>query len=864
MTALHLLPVVNGQAPSRTVSDRLELLQALIAAPTFDPLFRSDVILFPGDHPTYGWICRVAACRRPSETARDFCNAHRIEWKAIKGQGGTITDFYRVAKPLQPRGYVAQVPCLVCPEVPAWSSLQLCFLHYGQWNSRRQLAKANGQAEPDFDEWVSQARPFPGFGKCLVVSCAETAGHPLGLCQRHKNRYRRDGKPGGALLSHNRGYREAKLSGDLTVTYEDEARFRRWCMEMIPPRRTNGVVSLLGLPPLVKAELQWTMFHHMKGPEEAAVWPVTWLQRVADSCREQKANSLVDLDLDKCTLHARQISKAMLNYLRLIYFTREDTKDAGFLETDHFGVRFPYTHSHIDLSQISQRWLRDLLWDNMAEELTTNPPRTRGPFDQRRRGCIELSAFLEAHAPDGGHDPTLLTASHMVDFIADQRHRAQHGLQSLGLRQVGRKLTTAVVTQGVVCDVFNGARRLLRDSMESGTAQVAGVDRAFIVALPRGRKTAGRRHPFPDDVARALASEKNLHKLDALDSEDRGLRDIWEALVVTGRRCNEVLKVHLDCVTRLNDIPMFWHDQTKVGNFDEGIRISERLYVIILKRQAKTINRFVQRTGREPTESERSELALFPRGQSNRNGYKGVSYGWFSTLFRQWISELDIGQWVAHQARHTLATNLLRNGANLSHVKRYLGQISEAMAEHYVHIANTDPRMNSALEAVWVGGPGSPEPGVLLSGSEPMTREEAEALVLDLTRMSTPAEGGFCTFQPVVNGEACPWDLNCHSCDRFVVSGADLVYWRRKREQWRTIAEGARDSKTADYLHQLFEPTARAIDGLERALDALGLLDEALALDLRRPQDYFGRVWSTAFRAQELARKEDQGGDEAA
>jgi hypothetical protein len=31
------------------------------------------------------------------------------------------------------------------------------------------------------------------------------------------------------------------------------------------------------------------------------------------------------------------------------------------------------------------------------------------------------------------------------------------------------------------------------------------------------------------------------------------------------------------------------------------------------------------------------------------------------------------------------------------------------------------------------------------------------------------------------------------------------------------------------------------------------LLDEALALDLRRPQDYFGRIWSTAFRTAQLA-----------
>lgn len=132
-------------------------------------------------------------------------------------------------------------------------------------------------------------------------------------------------------------------------------------------------------------------------------------------------------------------------------------------------------------------------------------------------------------------------------------------------------------------------------------------------------------------------------------------------------------------------------------------------------------------------------------------------------------------------------------------------------------------------------------------------------MVIDLTRRSTPAEGGFCTFQPVVNGDACPWNMDCHNCDKFVLSGADLVYWHRKREQWRMLAERAPDPATADYLHDVFEPTARAIAGLEAALDAVGLLDEARQLDLRRPQDYFGRIWSTAFRAQELAVHERDG-----
>lgn len=51
----------------------------------------------------------------------------------------------------------------------------------------------------------------------------------------------------------------------------------------------------------------------------------------------------------------------------------------------------------------------------------------------------------------------------------------------------------------------------------------------------------------------------------------------------------------------------------------------------------------------------------------------------------------------------------------------------------------------------------------------------------------------------------------------------------------------------------MFAPTARAIDGPEKALTGLGLLDDALALDMRRPQDYFQRLWNLGFRATDLA-----------
>jgi hypothetical protein len=298
---------------------------------------------------------------------------------------------------------------------------------------------------------------------------------------------------------------------------------------------------------------------------------------------------------------------------------------------------------------------------------------------------------------------------------------------------------------------------------------------------------------------------------------------------------------------------MFWHDQTKVGNFDAAIRIPERVHALLAARQVKTLDRFTARHGYQPVAEQRARLALFPSTQRNPAGIVSLSKEWFYGPFRAWITELDLGHWVPHQARHTLATNLLRHGATLTHIRRYLGQVSDRMAEYYVHLAHSD--LEQVLQHVWVAGPGTANPGEHLAdgATTPLTRQQAQALAIDLSRRSTPAEGGFCTFQPVVNGGACPWNLDCHNCDKFVLSGADLLYWRRKREQWRLLAEGAPDDATAAYLHQYFEPTAHAIDGLEKALAGLGLLDDALALDLRKPQDYFHRIWSTAFRANDLA-----------
>lgn len=529
--------------------------------------------------------------------------------------------------------------------------------------------------------------------------------------------------------------------------------------------------------------------------------------------------------------------------------------------TRPFAVWPPRLSGEVEVVQAGdseQRWLRDLLWEYLAAQLRSPKcPRSRGPFDAARRSVVQLGTYLAAEVPQADESPKQLTEKHTEAFVADILHREREGLPSLGLFHSATGKPT-IVTSNQRRSTFTGLHKIVYWALESGQSEAIGLPRLFITAMPTGGKDPKiSRNPFTDDVARALADEQNLQQFAVqFDPQDLGLRDIWETLVFTGRRCSEVVKLRLDCIGRYGNFPLLWHDQTKVGNFNDAVRIPEYLFERLEERRTKTLKRFEEHHGRMPTRDERPKLALFPSPACNANRRKSLSYGHFQIYFSDWVDVLDLGAVVAHQARHTMATKLLRHGASLAHIRRYLGQVSDRMAEHYAKVANSD--LEDVLQAVWVAGPGSASPGELLSGDQPLAQHEAMALALDLSRRSTPAEGGFCTYQPVVDGGVCPWNLDCENCDKFVLSGADLVYWRRKQQQWRSNAERAPDDATADYLHKLFEPTARAIDGLERALAGMGLLEEALSLDLRRPQDYFERVWSTAFRAADLARLADE------
>ncbi|MBO0806338.1 MAG: tyrosine-type recombinase/integrase, partial [Nocardiopsaceae bacterium] len=684
---LSLLP----RPDAREGRDRLEILTALISAPSFDPLFRGDIITIPAGHPVYRWNCLASGCGRPARSG-DLCDGHERLWRKRRGEGGPRAGFLQAPPPAGgPGAGTEEHPCRICPERAALHlALRLCQHHLGRWDRYR----ARHGDDAGFSEWLAGQQPAPGFGCCRVRVCPELAHSPLGLCKRHGVLYRSQGRPGGAALPGEWALRYEKAGKAVPVRYADEPEFRRWCAAAAPAARP-GQVNLRGLHPLVRAEFQWCMASGAAvrtGREGLAC-----LQRLAEYARVRALGSLTELSAEDAGLAAEtgrqgpQAVRMITGRLALLYVTPEQAREEGYILAGHFGRELPRRSGRTDLSGISQRWLRDLVWDYMAGLLRSpGCPRTAGPFDDMRRAGLELSAFLGLRAPGGGHDPRALTAGHMHQFAADQRQREHDGLVSLGV--TGRHGEPSVVTAVTRQAVFNCTRRLLRGALESGEAGRLGLDRGFITSMPaHGPLVTRSRPPFTDEVARALADEENLRKLARdHDPSGNGTREAWETIIATGRRCGEVLNLRLDCLGRYGGLPMLWHDQSKVGNYDEAVRIPDRVWQALKARQRKTLALFQSRNNRPPTADERAAMALFPSPARNRDCSRPLTDTWFHGHFRAWVADLDTGRQVPHQARHTMATSLLRAGATLSHVRRYLGHVSERMSERYIHLAHSD------------------------------------------------------------------------------------------------------------------------------------------------------------------------------
>ena len=803
--------------------------QALLAGGSVPEYLRAEPILFDLHDPIYGYACRISGCQLQAAHPLGWCSRHFDErgaaLRAGVGEAAWAADAFGfpargASTPLQ-----GQLPaCRFCPDRDAVDG-GLCLAHRGKLGQ----ATKRPVRVLDYERWAAKQTALPGAGDCRVPGCARRAEREPGLCPPHRTAWVRVGCPGAADLDR----WLSRTGGDIGI----------------------GIVSLAGLAPLLAAEIRYALWAHTLDPAPAR-WHPSLLRTLARSCRARGIGSLLELDAgdQAWTQQAggvNRIVRAMRRDVDPVHRSREHTRELGYLDPNYWGFRFPDRRSVFDLNQISQRWLRELTWDHLAAVLDgPNRPRTQKPLEAIRRAVVCFSAYLHDCTPDHGAAPAALSAGIVRDFVADFTRRISAGAAVRGMaNRDGSATPSSMVTYQLT---MNALRRVMRDALDTGAADAIGLPREFIVAIPHGGSTVKRNpRPFSDAVLRVLSDPTNIAMLSERDPHDGGLADIWSIQVRCGRRISEVVRLRLDCVSEHLGRTWLWVDMTKVGKLDYAIQIPRDVYEIILARQAKTMHRYRLKHGVEPSAAQRRRIALFPSRVSNPSFERSVSTSTFAQAFKAWIESdgMNIPGHTTHQARHTLATRLIEAGASMTHVKRVLGQVSERMGESYVLIAGS--QVEPFLQQVWVTGPGNTDPGRLVLTPTDSETHAAQHQLIDLAAI--PTEHGLCTFKPVVGGFDCPFNRDCANCEYFVLTGADYSYWKRQEQRWTALAEAAPDQNAREYLYQTFAPSSQALAGLEKALLALGLLDQAKQLDLRSPhQDFFDPIWRQGWRTGDL------------
>jgi hypothetical protein len=218
--------------PGHQVRDRLEILTALLRAPSFDPVYLPPVIKIPRGHAVYRRECLVEHCERTRSGGTELCGAHGEEWAQAREAVTGKAAFVLAAAGLDRHVRAEQASCRVCPGRPATRTrLRLCQRHLSRFRD-------DAADEARLSDWPARQKPFPGYGTCRVAVCPDLAATPLGLCGGHATRYKNAGCPGGARLPRYWSNRFEQQGLDVALAVEDQQRFGDWCAREWATRRS--------------------------------------------------------------------------------------------------------------------------------------------------------------------------------------------------------------------------------------------------------------------------------------------------------------------------------------------------------------------------------------------------------------------------------------------------------------------------------------------------------------------------------------------------------------------------------------------------------------------------------------------------
>jgi integrase len=840
-----------------------------IVSANFPDWLLSEPILFPAHHPTFGWACRVPTCDgavSSTYTGR-LCTWHA---KELRGSSLPIDEFLQVATPCSAPKFgwaLRKYPeCGVCGLGREAIRQGYCMAHASSLDRAR---------ERGIDEiaWRTMQKPHPRFPACCIPACVHNGEFNVKastksrrLCRRHQRKWIASLQGGGVETSTDAWKAWYTKTAAGASVYSVDMR---------------GMLTLAKVSERLQREIRWAIYRH-DNTARRTQWMPQELQRVVDMIADNGITTLSDPLLAELAANQKEgtVKRILLTLPiagRRLASTAEMAKEEGWFDPSVVGAEpFPgvagedHRSKVWHLTAISQRWLRDLMWEHLRDVAMSPKGKClgAGTVYKRINGIVLISANLRDNRGDRGEKPALLGSSdaHAIKETWDLWYEEQCPIPRMIDTPRGKPNTLTEINRA---HYMSGVRAVFGESRAK--RRTPPVMDSFIIALPKypRPRTKPRPRPLTYGDFQLLVSADSISLLEIADGDDCGLADIWLTQAFQGGRINETLRLKLGCIGLVGAAqPYIWRDISKVGVLDYGMPCYLPIYERLLARQEKTRARLRSRyssqlasldeDGRERLEAHWDKtMPLFPGPKRNIDLEIEVSQCWFRDVFLRWIEDLGLKGITSHQTRATLATSLLNNGAPAMLVRQLLGHFSTEALAHYANYNNDS--MTKQLQQVWAAGPGMDKPGtILLRPAEVQGVDPAAAAArIDLTVV--PVEHGLCRYGPVVGGAQCPFEKNCTNgpagpCEHFVLTGADLAYWERKRDAAYHFAEGAPSEDARDYILGQWLPWEVVLTNLRQALDDLGLLQDAEKLDLRTPMhDYFHPLFSSAWQLSELA-----------
>lgn len=827
----------------------------------------AEPIEFPRHDETFGWACRVDGCDtglRSTDT-RLLCSEHGKKFARLQS-AVDIDDFARSAEPSGAHrlgwALTRKPACAVCGANRESQQLGCCTRH-------SELLRAARRAGLDENRWIREQTALPALTACAVPLCVHD-GELWGLFADDKHKMCR---------THRRQWTQRRGAGGATDAQSwNDFLAGSAVRESVSPPTVRGLLALQALPTSLQREIRYGLHRH-RNTARRTHWRPNDLQAVVDALASAQVTSLDDPGVAALsrTFSRGSLKRRILLDLpfaaRSLVVNDDTARAAGWFDPIIVGsTPFPGSQGNEnrrkpwDLTMVTQRWLRDLLWDHLRDAALQPEGKqpSAGTIYNRITGIILLSYIVGQNRTDHGEDPHLLGGqdAKVVKDTWDLWYREQIPIPRMSGDYVADK--PSVLTQRSRHTYMSSIRIVLTQSRHKH-ATPAAMD-SFIFGLPEYPRPAHNPRPRPltyNDFSQ-LVSDENLATLDAVDHEHVGLVDIWLTQAFQGGRISETLKLRLGCIGLVGRAqPYIWRDITKIGVIDYGMPCHLPVYERLLRRQETTLRRLRARyadqlaalddRGRTRQEAAwEREMPLFPSATQNLDLTVEVSQSWFRDLWAAWLETLGLKGITTHQTRATLATSLLNNGAPPELVRQLLGHFSHEALAHYAKYSNDN--VVRELQKVWVAGPGVDKPGrIILRPDDISSGTDTNAASARIDLAVIPVEHGLCRYGPVVGGAGCPFNKNCTDgpagpCEHFVLTGADLAYWERKRDAAYHFAEGAPTDSARDYILNQWHPWEPVLTGLREALDELGLLEAAEALDLRSPvHDYFDPLFTTGF-----------------